>query len=334
MVDTVRLGGIKLSGELVQLDFLETKAPDSLLLELLHRTFSAKVNIPHLHQGYVHGGIQTSLCIPAEEFSGLQFEASIDASKCTARLLPSVGTISLYPHGRDISFAAKVLHSLSINSIPVYGMSTSVSALVLHTDFSILDEAVEQILKVCHLPENHSPLRPVIVLGDEIIETVAVYWEPKIRIYGMDLQKGLTDVRIPVMPKNRESAVWYRCCASQAKFKMVSLVAHQPEQVSVSFIVDADREKNNLSFLKSLTDDMVDSAVVCTEGVEMVSFHGPHFQDRYGIANMAFTQLHENNFNILKSGFTGTSVHLLFAEGHGEAAMKCLAEKFVVPATG
>ncbi len=72
-------------------------------------------------------------------------------------------------------------------------------------------------------------------------------------------------------------------------------------------------------------------SVHSTRNVELLSLHGPHFQDRYGIANAAYTLLDEHNLQLLSSSCTGTSLNLVFPENSGEKAGKCLEKTFVVP---
>lgn len=155
------LGGLKLSDELVQLDFQEPLAAGAgqaeKVLEVLSR---AKVNIVHLHQGPVAQFCQTTVCCVTEEFQriGQQVEAIIGGS--WLRIREGVGTITLFPHGGDPAFPAEVLALLDEGEVAVYGFSTSVSALVIHTEFSRLDEVVELLMSQFTLPSNHAPLRP------------------------------------------------------------------------------------------------------------------------------------------------------------------------------
>lgn len=331
MAGTVRLGGIKLSGELVQLDFLESKIPGPRLAAMLQSIVSAKANIPHLHQGNTSAGMQTTLCLTAEEYKIVQTEMERHCSTKWHRVLPSVGTISLFPHGFSLSLVSRILHALAARMIPIHGISTSVSALVIHTDYGLLDEAVEQILTVCHLPENHTPLRPVIVLGDEEIETVAVYWEPKIRIYGMDMLEGLVELRLAAPTGVCTSDSWCEHGLLDSKFRMFTQQVGEKNTVFLSVLAECGKEKGLEEVMSRITSTEKEAAVHRMEGVELVSFHGPHFQDRYGIAEMAFSRLSECGIKLLSCGCTGTTVHLAVEKGISKLVSECLSDTFVVP---
>ncbi len=158
MADTIRIGGIKLSPELVQIDFRESGS--SGVTGVLDRIRKAKINIPHLHQGFVDKEMQTTVCIDAIDYLRLKTALDAELKNVWFRILPSVGTVSLFPHGSSINFVATVYAVLAENNIPVHGISSSVSALVIHTDYSEIDHAVSALLNVYTLPENHSPLHP------------------------------------------------------------------------------------------------------------------------------------------------------------------------------
>ncbi len=65
--------------------------------------------------------------------------------------------------------------------------------------------------------------------------------------------------------------------------------------------------------------------------VEMISFYGPHFQDRYGIADRVFSTLQGKGYPLLASGCTGTSVHLVVHCGQAVAVAECLKNICIVP---
>lgn len=65
--------------------------------------------------------------------------------------------------------------------------------------------------------------------------------------------------------------------------------------------------------------------------VEMISFHGPHFQDRDGIANVAFGVLAKAEIRILAAGCTGTSIYMVVPDNMGGSAIQLLEKVFEVP---
>ena len=65
--------------------------------------------------------------------------------------------------------------------------------------------------------------------------------------------------------------------------------------------------------------------------VDMLYFHGPHFGDRYGIADMAGHALRKNDIRFIAMGCSAASVHLIFPENLADKARKALASVFQIP---
>ena len=65
--------------------------------------------------------------------------------------------------------------------------------------------------------------------------------------------------------------------------------------------------------------------------VEMLNFHGPHFGDRYGIADMAGRALQKNGNRYILMGCSAASVHILFIKNAADKAKAALASVFETP---
>jgi aspartokinase len=331
MVDTLRLGGIKLSGELVQIDVCEPNYSAEKFIALLTRIAEAEITVPHLHQRRSGKRLQSTLCLAAEDYLRVQKELDCLVPDGHSAVLTSVGSITLFPHRFDFGLFSRVLHALSCDNIPLFGVSTSVSALVIQTENTLLEKAVQATLRVCELPENHTPLRPVVLLGDQVVETVAVYWEPKIRIYGMDIQRDLCHLTLQCPLKTLRSDSLQQIGANEEKFRLLLAQNDEQRNFCCDLIID-DRWRDGLSTaLNGCIADEPSAEVYCNDNVDMVSFHGPHFQDRFGIAQRVFAALAESGIELISSGCTGTSVNIVVAAGAGDLTVRCLEQICMIP---
>lgn len=68
-----------------------------------------------------------------------------------------------------------------------------------------------------------------------------------------------------------------------------------------------------------------------TSPVELVYFHGPHFGDRYGIADMALGTLRRKGLPILAAGCTGASVYIVVPEQRSAEIKQILSDVFDTP---
>lgn len=331
MADTLRLGGITLSDELVQLDIQDSRDGNERFLALLRRIACAKVAIPHLHQARAGGKMQSTLCLAAEDFTSLSRDPDGELGGPWCSVRRSVGTVSLFPHRFDLALYGRVVHVLQKRGIPVHGISSSVSALVIHTDYSLLEDVVAAILTLCHLPENHTPLRPVPLLDGQAVETVAVYWEPRIRIYGMDIQRELSLLQLECDPKAFADDQWLQLGAHKEKFRLLVTQAGNERRSRCTFLLQQDFRPALRASISSLLGKNFRAHLVAEEQADMVSFHGPHFHDRYGIAQLTYSSLKKSGCRLLASGCTGTSVNVVVAGGQAEAAAQRLRQVCIVP---
>lgn len=65
--------------------------------------------------------------------------------------------------------------------------------------------------------------------------------------------------------------------------------------------------------------------------VELLFFYGPHFAERYGIADSAFSILSKKGIPILAATCTGSAVFLVFPAGKASEAAGALVDGFEVP---
>jgi aspartokinase len=65
--------------------------------------------------------------------------------------------------------------------------------------------------------------------------------------------------------------------------------------------------------------------------VELISFQGPHFADRYGIADSAFKALDNQGIPIIIAACSGAAVYIVLPENKLHEARFFLSEAFEVP---
>ncbi|MBU1565952.1 MAG: hypothetical protein KJ630_10030 [Proteobacteria bacterium] len=165
------------------------------------------------------------------------------------------------------------------------------------------------------------------------METIAVYWEPKIRIYGLTSETGLSlyTVCFPIERLSYWGGVVRSLGENGSEFQLVNLQRTSVETLQLCLLpacgdgstdvhrlLDKGLENEDTSFLQVVTP------------VELIYLHGPHFQDRYGIAEAAFSPLYKADIPILSAGCAGTSVYIVVHKNRVLEAVHCLSETFVL----
>lgn len=115
------------------------------------------------------------------------------------------------------------------------------------------------------------------------------------------------------------------------RFELVTCHDAGADRMKLSVVIEPSGRDTLLNLMNDWFDGEQSTRFMMEDQVDMVFLHGPHFQDRFGIADTAFSALANNNIRIMLSGCAGTSMYLVFAGGEGSAAMKILTDTFLIP---
>ncbi|MFH0785587.1 MAG: ACT domain-containing protein [Pseudomonadota bacterium] len=165
------------------------------------------------------------------------------------------------------------------------------------------------------------------------METIAVYWEPKIRIYGLTTQTGLSLYTL-LFPAGRLSywgGVVKNLEGEDGKFELVNLQTASAATMQLCLIPALDKQALHVRrMLEASFESEKATFLNVTAPVELIYLHGPHFQDRYGIVEAVLTPLDQAQIPILASGCAGTSIYIVVSENRAQNAAACLSETFVL----
>jgi aspartokinase len=165
-MEKVKIGGVKLNGALCQFDLKGSNPPEKILAAVSNALSVEKINIEFLTYHSSKGdAYHLSLCVN-EESSSLtssifQRNAWLPLG-CEVVSRGDVGMVTLFPCQSAFSLAGIILTTWMRNSLPIYGVVTSLSAISVLTDFRAMDKVVELIEGSFQLPDNHAPFKPEI----------------------------------------------------------------------------------------------------------------------------------------------------------------------------
>lgn len=159
----IKINGIKLSNELVQINLLNRSLPQdsrALFFQLLAKH---QINIPFILNSGMGEKIIGSCCVAAEDVNGIKKVVEGEPKlKENLEFILDVGSLSIFPHYSNLKLLGLSFYLFGKQNLPLYGMASSVSSLTFITDYSRLDEAVFTLLEYMDLPPNHAPFRPEI----------------------------------------------------------------------------------------------------------------------------------------------------------------------------
>ena len=156
----IRIGGIKFSEELTHVTVVYPSLEEASFGELLHLLSGRHINIPFICHARKESHAESSFCVSRDDLGRVQ--EALHFAPCTnsnVRIVPSVGTLTLFPHRNSFQLLGLVLRTFAENDYPIHSLSTSISAIALNTDFRHLDDIAGKLAEVVILPENHAPFR-------------------------------------------------------------------------------------------------------------------------------------------------------------------------------
>ncbi len=167
------------------------------------------------------------------------------------------------------------------------------------------------------------------------METIAVYWESRIRTYGFNLVEGLRLCRIGIAPA--DMGKWGQALQSmvdhEPAFRLVWAQTGEMESVKFFLLCDDNHWSRVQPFLErhahlGTIDEMREA-----EKVDLLFFQGPHYGDRYGVLDYALAPLSRARVPLLAMACSVATIYLVLPAGQGERAKTILAASFEIPRT-
>jgi aspartokinase len=165
------------------------------------------------------------------------------------------------------------------------------------------------------------------------VETIAVYWEPKPKTYGFKEITDLSLINIEIKPEEMgQWGVWLMELADLDIGFQLILAKYSTHQIlRVYILLENFAADIVLSHMDKRIDPESEKYFHLTSPVELISFQGPHFGDRYGIAYPAFKVLNDQGVPVLLTVCSGAAVYIVLPEKKLQDARPLLLEAFVVP---
>lgn len=342
--DKISIGGIRFSPDQVQISLSGLQPDTGVLTEILHALTCEQINLSFLCLD-TDRQTRVSFCLCREDYgqAAQPVAKRLQPLGLEPGIVPSIGTLTLFPHQSRLRVLGALLAVWGKNNLPLYSMSSSISTLAVNTDYRRLDEAARALQSMFLLPENHAPFRQYRPRGTaseeqtgeegkSIVETAATWWEPVIGIYGSS--KKTKRILATIYFEQDRLAFWGERLQSIdngcGSFEMALIQRVDNTSLKLSLLYDAALEELYKTVLYDAAPSNVASPVVRT-AVELLYFHGPHFQDRYGVADAALRTLQHHRLDIIACGCSGTSIYLVIPENMAGLAAAALAPVFVVP---
>ena len=164
------------------------------------------------------------------------------------------------------------------------------------------------------------------------METIAVYWENKAKTYGFQVERDLSLFQLSVAPfEMAELGSTLFNDTSGIRFSWVLAQSSAHQRLKIYLLLNQEWAPSMLSIFDRSSKNGNDLNLQTTSAVELVCFHGPHFGDRYGIADTALGTLRRKGLPIIATGCTGASVYIIAPEKQSAEIKQILSGVFDTP---
>lgn len=237
-----------------------------------------------------------------------------------------VTQVFVYPHRRRLAVPLVLLDMLDAAGIRFYHLVTSPAVICAVIDTRDQDRVIALLESTFALPASHTPYiqeidQDISALLKKYPETRSSYVEEKIRTYGIQLIQGLFLVQMQAI-RDRLPRM------ADPEFHLMSVMPHPGRWKQ-----DADdrMRKQETDAVIVLQDRPLAGDGAARQPVDLITFHGPHFGDRYRIFQTALDCLASEQIPLRVAACAGASISLVFPAGAGTAAKTALEKGFEAP---
>lgn len=166
------------------------------------------------------------------------------------------------------------------------------------------------------------------------LQTMAVYWEPKIKTYGFQVGTDLSliEFTFPAHQLSSCGLMIYELGQLPTGFHLVASHTSADGTCRIFLLIQRHSEGRVLDYMGRIGGSELKEAILVTSPVDLIHFQGPHYGDRYGIATAVFEALASVSVPVLLAACSQSCVYLVLPEAKAREAEVRLREVFEVPA--
>lgn len=166
------------------------------------------------------------------------------------------------------------------------------------------------------------------------METIAVYWESKVKVYSISQVTDLSMARL-VFPSRATVGLGKTLTAlgdAVGRFELVTQDYIDSALSQMNLFYDRSKQGELETTIDKWSKE-AQTTVTFVSALELIYLHGPHFQDRFGIIDIVFSALKKTDITIIAAGCAGTTIYIAVADKQALPAARILRETFIIPTT-
>jgi hypothetical protein len=342
-MNAIKMNGIKLSSRHVLLHQSFTQASDSGPVHLYQQFSDDKINILFLSAAFFDKKKHIVCCVEPDPFDSVK---ELDRLKSPRQehldCIHSAGILSVYPHQFRLKSLGCLLYFFGVEKYKFYHLASSPSMVSFTIDYKDQEAIAASLASHIDLPRSHTPYRQEVNM-DEFIkyfkkepETAAAYVEEKIKTYAIQTRANAMLFRFDI--RTDLLCEWgghiQRLEDLGMRFHYASSFVSQEGLVRLFIALESEAPVSEKSKQHVFSDIFPKELIPCCHFMassDIISFHGPHFGDRYGIAAHTFSAMRHRSVPVLLIGCVGSSITMVVPAGMSQKAKEALSDFFETP---
>jgi aspartokinase len=248
----------------------------------------------------------------------------------TVNLQGDVSTLSVFPHDQRPQVTGLLLNALAKKGVTLQGMASSPSAVSSIVSTAETEAAIDTLFEAFDFPAYRSPSDWYAAYeGKEHLlkKIIASYQEKIIRIYDI-IQQGELDLWSLVVDQSGVAQLARAMIdLGQLGIRMPFVIAVLSPENRLVFNFCFPGEKD-AQIRETFSAQLGNTALARHSQVEALYIHGPHFGDRYGIANTLVRALERGGVSLLALGCAVSSISVIIRKEDLGQAVQVLEATF------
>jgi aspartokinase len=333
MTSQKRLSAFKILKEVVRISLVESDNIPGFPADICNLIAEEGINLMFLTCGSQGQGWGLNMAVEADDSERVLELIESKSPHITCQTARN-GIISLFPHRSDPSVTGSLFHVLDVTGIEPEALAYSNSSIsvVLH------EAALETTTSALFEPFKFSAYRTpadwkLAQEGKEQLfkEVVASYQEKKPKVYSLEWQKDQNLFRVKLNLRDLSHMGDAFINFARQGFLLpflTSCPSATDGELNLSLCVPNYDEKKYPDLIKESLPEAVATMIA---PVAVFSMNGPHFGDRYGIANELLKAFRLSGVELLALGCAIASINGVVPAAQLETATSAIEQCFEVP---
>lgn len=251
--------------------------------------------------------------------------------KGAVRLHSGACILSLYPHDKRSEIKGNFILSLAQARVKIRGLASSPSAIAAVLSRNAKDRAIQALFQHFQFPSYQTPeeFHAVRQPPQEVVrEVIASYQEKVIRVYHIIRQEDL-DLWELLVPSSGTLEAFAEALivlgAKGLKIPFLVAVPGPEKKFLLSFAITREVTEE----VERILEERIPALVTRRHSpVAVVFLHGPHFGDRYGIADTLIQALAGAGVSLLGLSCCVSSITVVVKQAELPGALQVLGDTF------